>query len=499
VTAQSRSTAPGGPWVRIRLPRGEFFFDPTRPLGPPGGFGEVFEGKNASGEPVAVKRLKLTVGEAAHRELKIADELAGKPFKHVLEVLDAGEDSEDGGYYVVMPRAERSLADELTLRGGPTAADAADILKQIAEGLKEVEQIVHRDLKPANILLQDKQWKIADFGIARFVEDATSANTVRGFLSAPYAAPEQWLGEHATHATDVYALSCVAYFLLTGAPPFAGPTRADYQRQHITENPPLLTGVDPRVRAIFSAALRKPQAGRPPVERVIGVLQEVLANPSARTPGIAALLEVNAAEAERVSAANAEAERERRKGAERRALIENGEAIFRDVIAGLKKVAEENATEARIHADHRGGLAIAMGQAEMVIDLQGAVPPNVSLGSARWQVLAIGSIRVSQKNPQWSHGATLWYMRLRVDAGYRWYEVSYRKHALVSGPPIGPFPIQDIGDDIYRQADMAAGPGMRVIELESGPTPIDDEQSESFFERWLARLAKAYSGRLCPF
>ena len=89
----------------------------------------------------------------------------------MLEIFDAGKDSEDGGYYMVMPRAERSLSDELRLRGAPTAEDATDILKQIAEGLKEVEQIVHRDLKPANILLHNKLWKIADFGIARFVED----------------------------------------------------------------------------------------------------------------------------------------------------------------------------------------------------------------------------------------------------------------------------------------------------------------------------------------
>ena len=81
-------------WIRIRLPRGEWFFDPSRPLGPPGGFGEVFQGKNPSGQPVAVKRLKVTAGEAAHRELKIADELAGKVFVNVLEVLDSGEDAE---------------------------------------------------------------------------------------------------------------------------------------------------------------------------------------------------------------------------------------------------------------------------------------------------------------------------------------------------------------------------------------------------------------------
>jgi eukaryotic-like serine/threonine-protein kinase len=440
---------PVDPWVRIRLPRGEWFYDPARPLGPTGGFGEVFEGKDQAGQLVAVKRLKVTAGEAAHRELKIADELAGKSFEHVLAVLDSGEDSEGGSYFVVMPRAERSLADELETRGIPPSAEATDILTQIAEGLKEVEGLIHRDLKPANVLYHDGRWKIADFGIARFVEDATSANTVRDFLSAPYAAPEQWTGEHATHATDVYALSCVAYVLLTGEPPFPGPTRADFQQQHTTQNPPLLTGADVRVRAIFNAGLRKPQSGRPPIDRVIAVLREVSANASPPTPGIAALQAVNATEAERVSGAAADAERERRKNAERKALIETGEAILLDIIARLKNLAHQNAPEARIQASHSGKLNIAMGQAELAIELQGGTPPNALFPNAKWNVQAIGQVQVRQGAPHaWSLGATLWYMQLGTHTGYRWYEVSYRQHPLFAGPLIGPFPIQNFGYDI---------------------------------------------------
>jgi len=171
--------------VRVRLPRGEWFFDLKRRLGPPGGFGEVFEGKNAEGQPVAVKRLKLTVGEAAHRELKIADELAGKAFEHVLAVLDSGEDAEGGGYYLVMPRAEGSLSDELTKRGILPPTESVNILVQIADGLREAKTVVHRDLKPGNVLFHDGKWKVADFGIARFVEDATSANTVLDRKSSP--------------------------------------------------------------------------------------------------------------------------------------------------------------------------------------------------------------------------------------------------------------------------------------------------------------------------
>lgn len=485
--------------VRIRLPRGEWFFNPKRRLGPPGGFGEVFEGKDAEGQPVAVKRLKLTVGEAAHRELKIADELAGKAFQHVLAVLDSGEDAEAGGYYLVMPRAEGSLSDELAKRGILPPTESVNILMQIAEGLREAETVVHRDLKPGNVLFHDGRWKIADFGIARFVEDATSANTVRGFLSAPYAAPEQWLGQHATHATDVYALSCVAYALLTGSPPFRGPSTPDYMRQHTSDTPPPLGDADPRLRAIISAGLRKPQAGRPLIERVISVLRDVLEKPVAPTPGIAALHAANAAEAELISAASAKAERERQKNAERQQLIKAGETVFRELIVELRNLAQRNLSEARIHSVSERELRVSIGEAELLIDLEGAVPPNVSFRSGTWTAMALGSIRVSQKDPPWSHGATLWYMRLGADAAYRWYEMEYRKHALTSGPPIGPFPIQEVGNDIYAQANLAAGPGMHVIEVNFGPVPIDDENAEAFFERWLTRLAQAYSKRLRPF
>jgi len=82
-------TALTNSWIEIRLPTGQWFRDPRQPLGPPGGFGEVFQARDPSGREVAAKR--LTAGEAAHRELKIADELALNAFERVMEVLDSGE------------------------------------------------------------------------------------------------------------------------------------------------------------------------------------------------------------------------------------------------------------------------------------------------------------------------------------------------------------------------------------------------------------------------
>ena len=71
----------------IRLNDAEWAFDEGAPLGPAGGFGEVFRGTGAAG-PVAVKRLKLTASAAAHREMNIGQALAGRSLKHVVHVLD---------------------------------------------------------------------------------------------------------------------------------------------------------------------------------------------------------------------------------------------------------------------------------------------------------------------------------------------------------------------------------------------------------------------------
>jgi serine/threonine protein kinase len=485
--------------VRIRLPRGEWFFEPSRRLGDPGGFGEVFEGKGPGGGAVAVKRLKVSAAEAAHRELRIAEDLAGKSFSHVLDVLDSGEDAEFGGYYVVMPRAEYSLAQKLDEVNSYNLQEAVGILVQIADGLSEVPNIVHRDLKPGNVLFHDSKWKIADFGIARFVEEATSMNTVKDFLSAPYAAPEQWLGHRASPATDVYALSCLGYELLLGAPPFDGPTLADYQRQHTSATPPALADIDPRVRAILAAGLRKPQSGRPPIGRFIQVFREVRANPTPRKPVLGALQVANAKEVELAAKQAAQAENLRRQKEERDVQVQHGEGVLREVLNGLEDLTTSNAPDAQ-HVRGTGELKISLGSAELIAFIDGAVAPSMPFFRSKWDVLAMARIEVKQHKPHyWSHGATLWYMRLRPEVEYRWHEVSYKRNALINGPIDGPFAIQSVGDNIYAHADAAAGPGMHVIEVDFGPEPIDDEDSDSFFERWLTRFASAYEGRLRPF
>lgn len=194
----------------IKLPARIFEYDPTRPLGKPGGFGQVFAGKTSEGGEVAIKKLHVSVADAAHREMRIVDELKKRSFEHVIPFIDGGEDADSGGYFVVMPKADKSLQSMIDTNGSFTTTDVTPILFQIAKGLSEVGDLVHRDLKPDNVLFHDGKWKIADFGIARFVQEVTASNTLKDYLSPLYASPEQWRSERATHATDVYALGCIS-------------------------------------------------------------------------------------------------------------------------------------------------------------------------------------------------------------------------------------------------------------------------------------------------
>lgn len=267
----------------ITLPRGIWVYDPTKPLGTPGGFGAVYAGfSNEHGE-LAVKRLHISANDAAHREMRIATDLAGRKLANVIPVLDAGEDADSGAYFVVMPKAEKSLQAEVT--GGLQARDAARIMLDIVSGLIEVNDIVHRDLKPANILFHAGRWKVADFGIARFLEESTSLETLKGCLSPPYAAPEQWQFVRATPATDMYALGCIGYALLTGRPPFPG---SDFRDQHLHADPAALpAGCPPRLQTLLSMMLRKSPSARPGLERVCTLLNEVIqtSNPPGRGDG----------------------------------------------------------------------------------------------------------------------------------------------------------------------------------------------------------------------
>ncbi|MGY4433947.1 serine/threonine protein kinase [Bradyrhizobium sp. F1.13.1] len=200
-----------------------------------GGFGQVFAAESPDGSGAAVKLVPKASG--ANRELLFVD-LKGA--RGIVPIIDSGEQGEH--WVLVMPRASKSLRDHLTSTNSPlSTTDATSILIDIASALTELDgKVVHRDLKPENVLWLNGKWCLSDFGISRYAEATTAADTRKYSLSPPYAAPERWRAERATGAVDVYALGVMAFEILCGRKPFPGPHIEDYREQHLHMEPPAI-------------------------------------------------------------------------------------------------------------------------------------------------------------------------------------------------------------------------------------------------------------------
>ncbi|MET9671951.1 serine/threonine-protein kinase [Streptomyces sp. NPDC006482] len=209
-----------------------------------GGMGEVWQATDeVLGRPVAVK-LMLGHGSdpsAADRFRLEAQTAARLSHPHVVGVFDFG--TWDGKLFLVMELVEGdslagSPADPMVLPAERVAVVAAHAAAGLAAAHRQ--GVVHRDIKPGNLLVDaEGTVKLADFGIARFVDDPSGALTTTGQIvgTGLYLAPERALGQSASSASDVYSLGCVLYQLLTGNPPFRADTATALLYQHIDTAP----------------------------------------------------------------------------------------------------------------------------------------------------------------------------------------------------------------------------------------------------------------------
>ncbi len=474
----------------ISLQISRWSFDTEKPLGPAGGFGEVFHGTGIDGSSVAVKQLKLDAKAAAYRELRIAEILQSNELAHVIPFLDAGQDAESDRYYVVMPVAEKSLSEHLNEFGSVDEPQAVEILLSIAKGLQEVEEFVHRDLKPGNILFYDSTWRIADFGIAKFIEESTSVQTLKDCLSPPFAAPEQWRFFASSHATDIYSLGCIGYCLLTGHPPFPGPEMADFQKQHLSDLPESIDSCSPRLRAFLLMMLRKAVESRPSLSRVVSMLNSAAeaCSEKAESVNLGVLAEAGAQVAKEQSEAEAEMARAQAAKEKRREIAQEAEYIFRDVRNELFEAINMAAPVANREDEAR----IRLGGAVLFMHLTGTEGGFLEspFKESGWDVVLGGEITVRQDAPTYIWSSSLWYTKMFPEDEYRWREVSYFGGSIVY--EYAPYSLVSDPDD----ADIAASQITGAHQIAFGPVPIDDEEMESFISRWGDLFAKAAQGRL---
>ena len=192
----------------------------------------------------------------------------------IVSVYDTGSDptTDPATPYIVMEFVEgQTLRDLLRQEEVLEPPQAMRIVAEMCGALDFSHRngIVHRDVKPGNVMITPAgRVKVMDFGIARAVSDSAATMTATAAVvgTAQYLSPEQARGESVDARSDVYAVGCVLYELLTGGPPFTGDSPVAVAYQHVRELPNAPSRVNaaipPALDAITMKALSKNPANR---------------------------------------------------------------------------------------------------------------------------------------------------------------------------------------------------------------------------------------------
>jgi class 3 adenylate cyclase/tRNA A-37 threonylcarbamoyl transferase component Bud32 len=213
---------------------------------------------------VAIKILRPELAAALGTERFLQEIRVAAKLTHpnIVSLYDSGES--DGQLYYVMPHLEGETLRQVIAREPqfplPRAVAIAHTLATAVDHAHR-HGVVHRDIKPENVLLHENQPMMLDFGIALALSQAGSdRRTGPGIsLGTPaYMSPEQASGDQVVDArTDVYALGCVLFEMLTGDPPFTGGGVLDLVANILTEPPPPLVSLRPDVPSNIDRAVRR--------------------------------------------------------------------------------------------------------------------------------------------------------------------------------------------------------------------------------------------------
>ncbi len=249
---------------------------------------------------VAIKILLPGLAERLGHErfLREIDLLSSLTHPHIVPIYAAGEAGEF--LYYSMPFIQGETLRERLGRAGPLPlTHALRIAAEVAEALEHAHRnnVVHRDVKPENILLHDGYAMVTDFGVARAISAAGAEQITESGIAVgtpSYMSPEQASGVREIDGrTDVYALGCVLYEMISGEPPFGAGTSDEVLARHLSSPPPSararLPGLPPEVDAALHRALAKSPGDRfqsaAEFAEVLMVLRSSQTSSSIRIPG----------------------------------------------------------------------------------------------------------------------------------------------------------------------------------------------------------------------
>jgi eukaryotic-like serine/threonine-protein kinase len=255
-----------------------------------GGMGEVWRATHRMlARPAAIKLIKPEIlgnpgtgGSAAviQRFRKEAEAASFLQSPHTIRLYDFGE-TRAGTFYFVMELLDGLDLETLVRQHGPIPPERVlHVLRQLCHSLGEAHErgMIHRDVKPANIFLcrLGREYdfvKVLDFGLVKFDQDESIMDTIKAAAEVTtgtpaYMAPEMANGESVDRRADLYALGCVAYWLLTGHLVFEAESALRMLIQHIQAQPvpPSQRGaqaVPPALERLILRCLEKDPARRP--------------------------------------------------------------------------------------------------------------------------------------------------------------------------------------------------------------------------------------------
>lgn len=209
-----------------------------------GGMGRVYKAHDPELDRVVALKMLLS-GETAREEeiqrfLREAKATARLRHPNIVAVYDMG--NHEGAYFFTMDFIEGTSLKALLEKSRLGFPEILHIMVRVCDAIHyaHTNDIIHRDLKPANIMLDGREPKVMDFGLAKMIKDSAKlshSGMILGTLQ--YMAPEQAQGDpNAIDArSDVYALGVVLYEMLTGKPPFDGDSAFSIIHKIMTQNP----------------------------------------------------------------------------------------------------------------------------------------------------------------------------------------------------------------------------------------------------------------------
>jgi eukaryotic-like serine/threonine-protein kinase len=259
-----------------------------------GGFATVYLGTDIGplGRQVAIKVLNGDKSQDHTFVARFEEEarrVAALDHPNILAVFDYGHSGDVA--YLVMPFVAGATLHARMHSARLDLREVASYLRQAAAALDyaHARGIIHRDVKPQNMLLRgDGHLFLADFGIAKVMRDSLGTHSMRVVGTLAYMAPEQIQGR-AVPASDVYALGCVLFQLLTGQPPYNGPTEQVMYGHLMSPVPSLIERsaghAPPALQAVVERALAKqPRHRFPSASDLSRALDAALAQSPASQP-----------------------------------------------------------------------------------------------------------------------------------------------------------------------------------------------------------------------